>query len=182
MSNGNSSSNGASGSNVSQGEIVDSARRLLDLITSAERQREPRQVDDNGRSAPKPASLQMEMTRSFPGMFTKARGKRRFPTPTLVPAKKLKPLEVAFYLLPKQCEKTPKEGDQILHLQAGLGRRTAHLDEASTHEELCEALNILFPKLRMFPVGGWFIKLQLDGAAEKSRFCLLKIVAIQAGS
>ncbi|CAL8303423.1 unnamed protein product [Arctogadus glacialis] len=65
MSNGNSSSNGASGSNVSQGEIVDSARRLLDLITSAERQRtcrEPRQVDDNGRSAPKPASLQMEMT------------------------------------------------------------------------------------------------------------------------
>ncbi|CAL8350720.1 unnamed protein product [Boreogadus saida] len=73
--------------------------------------------------------------RSFSGMFTKARGKRRFPTPTLVPAKKLKPLEVAFYLLPKQCEKTQKEGDQILHLQAGLGRKTAHLDEASNHEE-----------------------------------------------
>ncbi|CAL8236232.1 unnamed protein product, partial [Boreogadus saida] len=131
MSNGNSSINGASGSNVSQGEIVDSARRLLDLITSAERQR------------------------SFPGMFTKARGKRRFPTPTLVPAKKLKPFEVTFYLLPKQSEKTPKEGDQILHLQAGLGRRTAHLDEASTHEELCEALNILFPKLRNVSDSGY---------------------------
>lgn len=31
-------------------------------------------------------------------MFTKARGKRRFPAANLVPAKRAKPLEVAFYL------------------------------------------------------------------------------------
>ena len=81
--------------------------------------------------------------RSFPGVFTKARGKRRFPSANLVPAKRLKPLDVAFYLLPKQCEKTPKEQEQMVHMHAGLGRRTAHLDESTTHEEVITR-NLLF--------------------------------------
>ncbi|KAA8579284.1 hypothetical protein FQN60_009114, partial [Etheostoma spectabile] len=55
-------------------------------------------------------------------MLTKGKGKRRFPAVNLIPAKRPKPLEVAFHLLPKQYEKTPKEPDQIVHLQAGLGR------------------------------------------------------------
>ncbi|KAJ8351742.1 hypothetical protein SKAU_G00232180 [Synaphobranchus kaupii] len=101
-------------------------------------------------------SHQMEMTRSFPGLFTKGRGKRRFPAANLVPAKRLKPLDVAFYLLPKQCEKTPKEQEQIVHMHAGLGRRTAHLDESTTHEELCDALKVLFPKLGAV-TGGWLL-------------------------
>ncbi|KAI9541415.1 hypothetical protein NQZ68_031072, partial [Dissostichus eleginoides] len=72
---------------------------------------------------------------SFPGMFTKGRGKRRFPAATLVPAKRPKPLEVAFHLLPKPYEKTPTGPEQLVHLQAGLGRRTANLDESTTHNE-----------------------------------------------
>lgn len=74
--------------------------------------------------------------RSFPAMFARGRGKRRFPAVNCIPAKKIKPLEVVFHLLPKQCEKSPNEEEQIVHLQAGLGRRTAHLDESTTHDEV----------------------------------------------
>ena len=33
-------------------------------------------------------------------------------------------------------EKKPKEQEQLVHMRAGLGRRTAHLDESTTHEEV----------------------------------------------
>lgn len=69
-------------------------------------------------------------------MFTKGKGKRRFPAVNLVPAKRPKPVEVAFHLLPKQYEKNPKEQDQLVHLQAGLGHRTVYLDESTTHDEV----------------------------------------------
>ncbi|XP_029987475.1 uncharacterized protein LOC115417888 [Sphaeramia orbicularis] len=156
---------GASGS---QSDVMQSARHLLQLLASTGRQqgsdianqdmREQRQGGHHGGIAyqQERPSVQMEMTRSFPGIFTKSRGKRRFPAANLVPAKKFKPLEVAFYLLPKQFEKTPKEQEQIIHLQAGLGRRTAHLDESTTHEELCDALKVLFPKLGTV-TGGWLL-------------------------
>ncbi len=62
-------------------------------------------------------------------MFTKGKGKRRFPAVNLVPAKRPKLVEVAFHLL-------PKEQDQLVHLQAGLGRRTVYLDESTTHDEV----------------------------------------------
>ncbi|XP_029970792.1 uncharacterized protein LOC115405367 [Salarias fasciatus] len=41
-------------------------------------------------------------------------------------------------------------------MRAGLGRRTAHLDEGTTHEELCDAFKILFPKLGAV-AGGWLL-------------------------
>ncbi|XP_055021239.1 uncharacterized protein LOC129412152 [Boleophthalmus pectinirostris] len=41
-------------------------------------------------------------------------------------------------------------------MQAGLGPRTAHLDESITHEELCDALKALYPKLRTLS-GGWLL-------------------------
>lgn len=48
----------------------------------------------------------------------------------------MKPLDVVFYLLPKHYEKTPKEDDQLIHMKAGLGRKTAHIDESITHNEV----------------------------------------------
>ncbi|KAI9522078.1 hypothetical protein NQZ68_039901 [Dissostichus eleginoides] len=90
------------------------------------------------------------------GMFTKGRGKRRFPAATLVPAKRPKPLEVAFHLLPKTYEKTPIGPEQLVHLQAGLGRRTANIDESTTHNELCHTLKVVFPKLEKV-TGGWLL-------------------------
>lgn len=74
--------------------------------------------------------------RTFPGIFNKARGKRRFSATNVVPAKKIKPLDVSFYLLPKQYDKTPSEQEKLIHMQAGLGPRTAHLDESTTYEEV----------------------------------------------
>nr|XP_033498251.1 uncharacterized protein LOC117266929 isoform X1 [Epinephelus lanceolatus]XP_033498252.1 uncharacterized protein LOC117266929 isoform X1 [Epinephelus lanceolatus] len=41
-------------------------------------------------------------------------------------------------------------------MRAGLGRRTAHQDESTTHEELCDALKVLFPKLGTI-TGGWLL-------------------------
>ncbi|RVE70774.1 hypothetical protein OJAV_G00067800 [Oryzias javanicus] len=131
-------------------EIVQSIQRLLNLVTSSGRQqtsnagvtahttgeqRQSSHVNSTGAGPERP-SVQMEMTRSFPAMFARGRGKRRFPAVNSMPAKKIKPLEVVFHLLPKQYEKSPNEEEQIVHLQAGLGRRTAHLDESTTHDEL----------------------------------------------
>ncbi|MEQ2245910.1 hypothetical protein ILYODFUR_032920 [Ilyodon furcidens] len=76
------------------------------------------------------------MIRSFPGIFSRGRGKRRFPATSLVPAKKPKPLEVVFYLLQKEMEKTSKEHEKYMHTQAGMGQRTAYLDESTTHKEV----------------------------------------------
>ncbi|CAL9689654.1 unnamed protein product [Knipowitschia caucasica] len=98
----------------------------------------------------------MEMTRTFPGLFSKSRGKKRFPPPSLMPAKKCKPLQVSFYLLPKEFERTPTDLDKVSHLEAGLGSRTACLDESITHEELCDALIQLYPKLQTI-TGGWLL-------------------------
>lgn len=49
---------------------------------------------------------------------------------------KPKPFQVMFHLLPAQCERSPSGPDQLLHTQAGLGRRTATLDENMTHQEV----------------------------------------------
>ncbi|XP_077381337.1 uncharacterized protein LOC144021150 isoform X2 [Festucalex cinctus] len=113
----------------------------------------------------------MEMTRSFPGIFTRGRGKRRFPAASPVPAKRSKPFDLAFYLLPKSYEKTPKEEEQIAHIHAGLGRRTAHLDESTTHEELCETLKVLFPQLGTI-TGGWLLYKPTDGWGSRP-LCLV---------
>ncbi|KAF4072129.1 hypothetical protein AMELA_G00270810 [Ameiurus melas] len=49
---------------------------------------------------------------------------------------KPKPFQVVFHLLATQSERSPNDQEQLLHAQAGLGRRTGHLDENTTHEEI----------------------------------------------
>ncbi|MEQ2317146.1 hypothetical protein AMECASPLE_039777 [Ameca splendens] len=41
-------------------------------------------------------------------------------------------------------------------MRAGLGRKTAHIDESITHNELDETLKVLFPKLGTI-TGGWLL-------------------------
>ncbi|XP_076733149.1 uncharacterized protein LOC101468782 isoform X1 [Maylandia zebra] len=156
------------GSPIMQDEIIRSARHLLQLLTSSNQtpavaaamNQNTREQSQGGQGTslvnPERPSLQQEMTRSFPGIFSRGKGKRRFPATSLVPAKKPKPFEVVFYLLPKQMEKTPTEHEKYIHTQAGMGQRTAHLDESTTHEELRDALNDLFPKLKEV-TGGWLL-------------------------
>ncbi|XP_063735839.1 uncharacterized protein LOC134861770 isoform X7 [Eleginops maclovinus] len=152
------STNAGDGASGSHGDnILQSARRLVQLLSSSGQGAASGGVtNQHNREQRQTESLQTEMTRSFPGIFTRGRGKRRFPTASPVPAKRSKPLDVVFYLLPKQCEKTPKEQEQLVHMRAGLGRRTARLDESTTHEELCDALKVLFPKLGTV-TGGWLL-------------------------
>ncbi|XP_061663156.1 uncharacterized protein LOC133493618 isoform X2 [Syngnathoides biaculeatus] len=152
----------------SQADMIQSARHLLNLLTSSERPwsggssdvnnhdaRLQRQNTQSGNVLPQTEtpSVHMEMTRSFPG---KGRGKRRFTQTNLVSAKKKKPLDINFYLLPRLYEKTPTEEEQFIHMKAGLGRKTAHIDKSTTHEELCERLKVLFPKLGTI-TGGWLL-------------------------
>ncbi len=53
------------------------------------------------------------------------------------PSKPAKILPVNFYLLPHQYERTPKESEQLVHMQAGLGRKTMQMDENATYDEVC---------------------------------------------
>ncbi|XP_023666589.2 uncharacterized protein [Paramormyrops kingsleyae] len=144
-------------------EVLRSARHLMSLLSNFQRQgsagpstsrdsiRANRQDGQNERAA----SVQAEMTRSFPGLFLSRRGKRRFTGVCPVPSKQ-KPFNVMFHLLPTQCERSPSGPEQLLHAQAGLGRRTATLDESITHEELCDILIELYPKLEGIS-GGWLL-------------------------
>ncbi len=52
------------------------------------------------------------------------------------PSKPAKILPVNFYLLPHQYERTPKESEQLVHMQAGLGRKTMQMDENATYDEV----------------------------------------------
>ncbi|XP_073767217.1 uncharacterized protein isoform X2 [Danio rerio] len=144
-------------------DVLRSARHLLSLLTRQERDG-PSTSQDMNRSSqvvrprvatPGPSSVQSEMTRSFPGLFTNRRGKRRFTGTGPLPIKP-KPFQVTFHLLPGQCERSPSSPDQLLHTQAGLGRRTAMLDENMTHQELCDKLIELYPKLGGV-MGGWLL-------------------------
>ncbi|XP_052440572.1 uncharacterized protein LOC127979271 isoform X2 [Carassius gibelio] len=141
-------------------EVLRSARHLLSLLTqeradgSSTSQGINRSSHVRGQT-PGPSSVQTEMTRSFPGLFSNRRGKRRFTGPCPVPIKP-KPFQVMFHLLPAQCERSPSGPDQLLHTQAGLGRRTATLDESMTHQELCDKLMELYPKLGEV-TGGWLL-------------------------
>ncbi|XP_056612058.1 uncharacterized protein LOC130428228 [Triplophysa dalaica] len=145
--------------NKDDSEVLRSARHLLSLLSN-QRQRAdgPSTSQDSNRQRFQPhgqSSLRTEMTRSFPGLFSNRRGKRRFTETCPVP-KKQKPFQVMFHLLPTQCERSPSGPDQLLHAQAGLGRRTATLDENMTHQELCDTLTELYPKLGGV-TGGWLL-------------------------
>ncbi|CAL9699705.1 unnamed protein product [Knipowitschia caucasica] len=98
----------------------------------------------------------MEMTRSFPGMFMRGRGKKRPSVASYVPQRKMKALEVTFYLLNKQQDKCPTVDEELVHVRAGLGRRTLYLNDAISHNELNNCLNNTFPKLTTV-TGGWLI-------------------------
>ncbi|XP_076839455.1 uncharacterized protein LOC143488805 [Brachyhypopomus gauderio] len=156
----------------SHAEVLRSARHLVSLLASCESQGTtvsavlPSREDNSrqqggqrpGEQAPRP-TVQTEMTRAFPGLYSKGKAKRRLICGRFqeaVPRKKIQKISVTFHLLPSLYEKTPIDSEQLVHLQAGLGRRTATLDEDTTHEELMEQLNLLYPKLKTIK-GGWLL-------------------------
>ncbi|XP_076836268.1 uncharacterized protein LOC143481941 isoform X4 [Brachyhypopomus gauderio] len=106
--------------NEGNADVIRSTRNLLSLLTS------------QSGSAAGPSQ---DNVRSFPGLFTKGWGKKRFSAATTVLCKPAKVMPFIFYLLPRQYDRTPKQQDQLLHTQAGLGHRTAYIDENATYNE-----------------------------------------------
>lgn len=74
----------------------------------------------------------------------------------MTPGKPAKILPVNWYLLPHQYERTPKESEQLVHMQAGLGRKTMHVDESASYDEVCAQLKELYPKFNEVK-GGWLV-------------------------
>ncbi|XP_076839857.1 uncharacterized protein LOC143484810 isoform X2 [Brachyhypopomus gauderio] len=56
----------------------------------------------------------------------------------------------------EQLFKHGQEQNQLLHTQAGLGRRTAYIDENATYNEISAQLKELYPQLKEL-TGGWLI-------------------------
>lgn len=69
--------------------------------------------------------------RAFPGLFKARKG---FPTPKKRPARST---PIQFFLLNKSVERTPKASDELILLQAGLGRRTVAIPEDADHSVVC---------------------------------------------
>ncbi|CAL8293018.1 unnamed protein product [Arctogadus glacialis] len=92
---------------------------------------------------------QMALQRNFPAAFG-CGGKRKRKTPTSV-----KYMELQVCLLEGNKEHVPK--DEIVLLQAGLGRRTVNISENADHEDISRALQEEYPKMRGL-CGGWLLK------------------------
>lgn len=108
-------------------------------------------------NVPRPASVQQEMSRSFPALFKRHQkyGKRRFPSPfKMVSKESVKTINIQFYLLPKPMSRTPQGSQELSLLMAGLGKRQIALPENSNHAEISDTLQHEFPKLEALS-GGW---------------------------
>ncbi|XP_038149496.1 uncharacterized protein LOC119788870 isoform X2 [Cyprinodon tularosa] len=109
-------------------------------------------------------TVQQEMQRSFPAMFTRnrARFKRKALEPTRPTCSRL--LELQFCLLPENSTRTPR--DETVLLQAGLGRRTVTLADDADHAEITKVLLEEYPKLRQLR-GGWLLQKATGGNGQR---------------
>ncbi|XP_050958808.1 uncharacterized protein LOC127160195 [Labeo rohita] len=105
---------------------------------------------NTGTNRPPPApTVNNEMQRSFPGLFLKKQGKRRFQE-----AKSIRTVSIQFFLLPEHTDRTPKGAEELRLLQAGLGRRVVSLPDNATHKEIVSILEKEYHKIKQL-AGGW---------------------------
>lgn len=64
---------------------------------------------------------------------------------------------IQFFLLNKSVERTPKASDELLLLQAGLGRRTIIIPEDADHSEISKLLLEMYTKMDSLE-GAWILK------------------------
>ncbi|KAI4788698.1 hypothetical protein KUCAC02_035693 [Chaenocephalus aceratus] len=67
-----------------------------------------------------------------------------------------KTVRVPFFFLASSSEKTPKPSEELILLQAGLGRRSAHVPEDADHKEITNILCEVYPKMAELE-GAWLI-------------------------
>ncbi|KAJ4937809.1 hypothetical protein JOQ06_002439 [Pogonophryne albipinna] len=76
-------------------------------------------------------TVDQNMARAFPGLFKS--GKSYTPSPK---RRALRSTPIQFFLLNKCTESTPKSSDEMVLLQAGLGRRTLNIPENADHSQV----------------------------------------------
>ncbi|KAL6459467.1 hypothetical protein MHYP_G00329390 [Metynnis hypsauchen] len=81
------------------------------------------------------------MARAFPGLF------KRKATNVKPRKRAVKSRHIQFFLLDKVTERTPKTGEEMVLLQAGMGQRTIDIPEDADHAEISELLIESFPKM-----------------------------------
>ncbi|KAJ8014562.1 hypothetical protein DPEC_G00041530 [Dallia pectoralis] len=90
-----------------------------------------------GQNSLQAQTLQDEMTRSFPGFFSKRKGKKRFSPLQTTPGKpkvcNVKPFSLYVYLVNKGCTSIPSAGVELELSQAGLGKRSLTLTDEISH-------------------------------------------------
>lgn len=74
--------------------------------------------------------------RCFPGLF-KDKQKCRPPSRLSKKRSGTKTTPIQFFLMDSPTERTPKPSDELMLLQAGLGRRTVNVPEDACHNEVC---------------------------------------------
>ncbi|KAF4114026.1 hypothetical protein G5714_004249 [Onychostoma macrolepis] len=110
----------------------------------------------------RPATVQQEMQRCFPSMYSG--GKRKRKSADIPRVSVIKFMEMHFCLQPENTDKTPK--DEAVLLQAGLGRRTINLADNVDHAEISRVLLEEFPKMRDLR-GGWLLKKASGGSGQR---------------
>ncbi|XP_056134825.1 uncharacterized protein LOC130111618 [Lampris incognitus] len=74
--------------------------------------------------------------------------------------------QMQFFLLDATSEKTPKPSEEMVLLQAGLGRRTIKIPEASDHHEIADLLCAAYPKMRDLE-GAWMLHKAMGGSGQR---------------
>ncbi|KAK2870672.1 hypothetical protein Q8A67_023199 [Cirrhinus molitorella] len=118
-------------------------------------------VPTNSRPV-RPATLQQEMQRCFPSLYSG--GKRKRKSADIPRVSVIKFMEMQFCLQPENTDKTPK--DEAVLLQAGLGRRTINLADNVDHGEISRVLLEEYPKMRDLR-GGWLLKKASGGSGQR---------------
>ncbi|KAL3967087.1 G2/M phase-specific E3 ubiquitin-protein ligase [Sarotherodon galilaeus] len=129
--------------------------------------------EDSGGQAQTPKDrVQTEMARSFPGFFTKKRGKNRFSPlqSSALRPKSSKPFSVYIYLVNKGCTNTPSATEELQLSQAGLGKRSLILTDDMSHTMINKMIMEEYPK--MDGVQGWLLHKSSGGQGRR------KLVAI----
>nr|XP_023665261.1 uncharacterized protein LOC111842646 isoform X3 [Paramormyrops kingsleyae] len=107
----------------------------------------------------KPCLICFPFSRAFPGLFKK----KNYIKPRKRP---MKSKLIHFFLLDKMTERTPKTGEEMVLLQAGLGRRTIEIPEDADHSEISALLIQSFPKMAALD-GAWLLYKAAGGSGQR---------------
>ncbi|XP_039648898.1 uncharacterized protein LOC120554217 [Perca fluviatilis] len=162
------SSPAATKSQEFEASVIAAAQGLINVLTQNIQQHQPPPTQQNSvqlqeqqspqAQTPK-QTLQEEMTRSFPGFFSKRKGKNRFSPLQTTPGKpkvcnvNVKPFSIYVYLVNKGCTSTPSAAEELEFSQAGLGKRSLTLTDDMSHAAINKLLIEEYPKME--GVEGW---------------------------